>query len=1197
MSPMRPVSGRSGMSLPGLLLLVVCVLTLASLGTMAFLLFGIWGVLIFLLVVAGLLVVGLLVYLVVRWIAARRAARFERELSAAHDHGSGIPSDPAERARREELRHKFKTGLKTLTDSGKNLTRFPLYVLVGEPGAGKTEAIRHSSIRFPQGINDLLQGVGGTYNMDWWFTNDAIILDTAGALLLEDSNKAQFEEFLKLLQDHRPDYPITGLVLTIPADSLLLDAERSIEEKAGRIVEQLAVLQESLDLRYPVYVMVTKCDLVTGFREFFDAPGNEGFEPQMLGWSNPEPLDQPFDPAFAPRILEPLAERLQRFRDQLLTANWPSGPDLRRLDFLDALYSFPTEFRRLLEPLGKYLETLFHSDQWKNRRPPFFRGIYFTSSLRQGAVLDQELAGALNLPVSGLPDLKGYQTEKSLFLRDFFLEKLFRENGLVTRLTNIAAGLRNRLMRFYLVTATALALLLVVGWFASQRLDRRLASERKLWTLANQTWENGTFLPVFEPSGPEGTWRYTGEEPVMNSDYTRFAYHRKLAEEVHKGLGWGIYFSPLPAYRQLRHDRERAQIVIVEGSIIRPLLKAARETLRDSKRAVASDVEVEATLALVELEAFLEEGRPFSQHDDIARLFGPLYRLAAPATFGTGNEQGAAGAEIEKTLNEMIAKAWSRVDDRDIDRMRWMAEGSPYRAIARGMRLFTNHKRRIDERQTITNEVVQQREDLAEDFRIYEEEIWDLRQRLEDFTEIEIKLGKLTEIGQRLDELADPTANTMRRIDYAELDTRLRALIPSLPSLLASEVTKLADAVGKPQEAWVKVEDTERSFEPESTAALLWTAYLNPAEDGTPLYRKRLDAMLGHFPLLDPEHELAQRLDVPEPGQLQPALEALVKRVEERSKLVASYPAAPELPKEEPDPEIDPGIARRRAEATQRLQKRLGELSERGKLITEYLDRGTRDLLYAKFLDGPFNDGLQAREGLIFRRPFGNNSPSLSPRQGDFERAAAIITALADDFRTCDALAADSRHHALKKSLDPLRIKVGSREASKRSRFDQLLKFRNAIANEGSGVRSIPVQIGPFAIPDQVTQKRSFKLMPPFVKREEVVTAKGIRVVRVGVPQAELEAKPSGLAADLGELSLADPIRIVVEWEAAEGMGPFIQSDGGDWGTLDFIFARTENKSVARRKAQVLDALGKKLTIFFVFPNVLPAGSRPAGFD
>jgi hypothetical protein len=1188
-----PLPLASGMSLPGLLLLIVCALTLASLGTMAFLQFGIWGLLIFALGVAGLLLIGLVIYLFFRWLSMRKAAKFEQQLATSA--GAGPSSDPAEAARREELRDKFKSGLKTLTDSGKNLTRFPLYVMVGEPGAGKTEAIRHSSIRFPQGINDLLQGVGGTYNMDWWFTNDAIILDTAGALLLEQSNKAQFEEFLDQLKHYRPDYPITGLVLAIPADSLLTDDPRHLEEKAGRIVEQFAVLQESLDLRYPVYVMVTKCDLITGFREFFDAPGNEAFEPQMLGWSNPESLDHPFEPSRTASLLGPLADRLQRVRDRLVGANWPAGPDLRRLDFLDSIYAFPGEFRRLFTPLGKYLEILFHSDRWKNQRPPFFRGIYFTSSLRQGAVLDKELAAALNLPLARLPEARGYQTEKSMFLRDFFLEKLFRENGLVTRLTNIAGGLRNRLMRFYLTTASVLLLLLLTGWFASRQLDKRLAAERNLWSLANQTWDNGTFLPLFDRGGPEGAWRFAGGDPVMNSEFTRLAYHQKLSTEVEKGLGWGSYFAPLPAYRQLSHDRERARIVILEGSIIRPLLQAARENLRESKRAVATDDEVLATLSLLELEACIEQSRAISSVEDVTRIFGPLFRIAAPAAFAPKGGEAADGAETEKELIRLIAEAWSEVDSGDLDRMRWMAEGPPYRAIDRGMRIFTIHKTRIDDRQSKTVKDVEAREKLARDFMVYEDEMWTLVQGGDDFTKIEEWLGSMDTVGKRLDEIADPAAYSMRRADYARHDSRLRELLPKLPSLLASEVARALDAVGQPDPAWVAIEDTQRNFDPEAETAILWAGYLDPADDGAPLYRKRLDALLAHFPLRDPESELTRQLQAPQPGQLQVILDGLAKRVDDRSKLMAVYPEAPKLPEDKPDPAEDPAKVRARAEAARKLQVRLNELGERGKRITVDLDLGTKEWLYARYLDGPFSEALKAQQGLIFRKPFGSRGPALPPGP-EFSRAAQIITLLAADFTACDNLFTNSRHYRVKASLEPLRLKLTDPAPNKRSRFDTILRAKAAVADDGFGVNAVPAEIGAFLIPDVVQQKREFQLMPPFVKQKETVIAQGIRAVKVGKPPAELQAKPGGQRVPLGPLSLADPIRVTVEWEAAQNMAPSSQGAGGAWGTLDFIVAGSGNRASAIREVPVLNAFGKQLTLLFTFPSPYPS-VRPEGFD
>ena len=87
-------------------------------------------------------------------------------------------------------------------------------------------------------------------------------------------------------------------------------------------------------------------------------------------------------------------------------------------------------------------------------------------------------------------------------------------------------------------------------------------------------------------------------------------------------------------------------------------------------------------------------------------------------------------------------------------------------------------------------------------------------------------------------------------------------------------------------------------------------------------------------------------------------------------------------------------VTRRRAEATQRLQKRLTVLSEHGTKITGFLDEGTRELLQAKFLTEHFIQTLKGQQALIFRQPLGANTPALNP-QAEFSRAASVISSAA----------------------------------------------------------------------------------------------------------------------------------------------------------------------------------------------------------
>ena len=199
-------------------------------------------------------------------------------------------NDPNAKLKIEDLRRKFDEGVAKFRAAGKNLYSLPWYLVVGEPGSGKTEAIRHSGIGFPPGLQDELQGTGGTINMNWWFTNRAVMLDTAGRLLFEEvrpSASNEWLEFLRLLRKNRPECPVNGMILVIPADSLIRDSHDDLMRKARKIATQLNDIQRELDIRFPVFVLITKSDLILGFREFFEHLKNPDLEGQILGLSNP----------------------------------------------------------------------------------------------------------------------------------------------------------------------------------------------------------------------------------------------------------------------------------------------------------------------------------------------------------------------------------------------------------------------------------------------------------------------------------------------------------------------------------------------------------------------------------------------------------------------------------------------------------------------------------------------------------------------------------------------------------------------------------------------------------------------------------------------------------------------------------------------------------------------------------------------
>ena len=122
-------------------------------------------------------------------------------------------------------------------------------MIIGAPGSGKTTALLNSGLKFPleQRVGKgALRGVGGTRNCDWWFTDEAVFLDTAGRYTTQDSDAASdsagWSEFLALLRKYRKRRPMNGVILTISAQDLMTQGDRGREahvEAARRRLNEL----------------------------------------------------------------------------------------------------------------------------------------------------------------------------------------------------------------------------------------------------------------------------------------------------------------------------------------------------------------------------------------------------------------------------------------------------------------------------------------------------------------------------------------------------------------------------------------------------------------------------------------------------------------------------------------------------------------------------------------------------------------------------------------------------------------------------------------------------------------------------------------------------------------------------------------------------------------------------------------------
>nr|WP_152897282.1 type VI secretion system membrane subunit TssM [Pseudomonas piscis] len=520
-------------------------------------------------------------YRVFRIIQARRhAAKVLQSLAA------DTPPDPDSLATAEELaalRQRMDEALVLLKkaklggDERRNLYELPWYVIIGPPGSGKTTALVNSGLHFPLAAQlgaGAVRGVGGTRNCDWWFTDQAVLLDTAGRYTTQDSHanvdKAAWLGFLDLLKTQRSRRPIDGAFVAISLSDLLLGSEAERAAHAAAIRLRIQELYTQLGVRFPIYLMLTKLDLVPGFMEFFDSLSKEE-RAQVWGMTfaldDGKGSDSPLAhlpaelAALEQRLNERLVERLQQERD-------PARRDL--------IYGFPQQFAALKESLQGFLEGVFKPNAFEER--VLLRGVYFTSGTQEGSPIDRligAMAQSMNLDRQHLARQTG--TGRSYFIEKLFSAVAFAERGLVGVNPKVE---RRRKWIARGALAASVALVLVVGtlWIVSYRanqsyiaqVDQRVAPVRQgVQNLSPAQRDVLAVLPLLNatrnlagdaPGWAEGLGLYQGDmlEAESASVYRKllvavFAPRlmTRIEEQLHSGGNSDFLYEGLKAYLML----------------------------------------------------------------------------------------------------------------------------------------------------------------------------------------------------------------------------------------------------------------------------------------------------------------------------------------------------------------------------------------------------------------------------------------------------------------------------------------------------------------------------------------------------------------------------------------------------------------------------------------------------------------------
>ncbi|EAZ9182748.1 type VI secretion system membrane subunit TssM [Salmonella enterica] len=461
-------------------------------------------------------------------------------------------------------------GWRKIFEGKRFLYELPWFMVVGSPGDGKTTALLNTGLQFPlaeqmeQTSRILMVPGGGTLHCDWWFTNEAVLIDTAGRYTRHDDggeasatqrNAGEWQGFLGLLRKHRPGAPLNGVILTLNVADLTAQSPAERLAACAALRARLAELRETLGIRFPVYLVVTKMDLLPGFSEYFRTLTSH-LRAQIWGFTLPYSRGRK---AGDPQALHAACEReLAR-----LTLRLDQGLDTRLQEEYDLksrqrLYTFPREFAALGAPLLEAIEQIFLDSKFDaTQLNNTLRGVFFTSAAQAQADAVADQLSIWQRFVRAIKTARGDSAasrphvlpdgNRSYFLHDLLTQFIFREAHLVE--PNLQWAWRYRLLRLggHLLVLV-LACLLWQGMQTSQKTNSgylneinarttRLDGEVKTYTekpamapvpvLLDSARELSAW-PELDPDAPPLAWRYGLYSVPPVTDSVASLYNRLL---------------------------------------------------------------------------------------------------------------------------------------------------------------------------------------------------------------------------------------------------------------------------------------------------------------------------------------------------------------------------------------------------------------------------------------------------------------------------------------------------------------------------------------------------------------------------------------------------------------------------------------------------------------------------------------------
>ncbi len=437
----------------------------------------------------------------------------------------------------------------------------PWYMVIGEPGVGKTTLLEQSGLSFRWRSVSHRQ-LQESKDCDWYLSEQAVFMDVSNGLsqVPAEANlrATAWGQFLTLLRHVRLFRPLNGILVVLTVGQLLESDVAKRKAAAERLRHTIDTIQQHSYSRVPVYVMIAKTDTLPGFDAFFSniKANRKG---QVFGVTFPQHVKAPYKD-----ILDTYDDQYQQLITQLNASVLPNMPREKDIATNMEAFHFPRSVALLKAGLHDFLE----------------QGLYYSSYFRK-----IYLRGFYCVATSNTVGRGGQVNKGTYFCDDLFQSVIFHEASLGS-IGQRFTGMLNTIKRSMCIGVVVFAAVMLMVWLAAfskgQLYVAQMNSDLSNYQNQQPAWQqqpydagvtSSTMGILYGMSYAKQTqyahwWKYLGFPFPGNVNLAigqlyqqqlQIGYRPFVINELHNGLQNVLNNPPQDAsdaYQQLEYDQQ-----------------------------------------------------------------------------------------------------------------------------------------------------------------------------------------------------------------------------------------------------------------------------------------------------------------------------------------------------------------------------------------------------------------------------------------------------------------------------------------------------------------------------------------------------------------------------------------------------------------------------------------------------------------